>query len=121
MADHQRVNIHHSQMSCGVFELSRLTDDETEGAAFQIASYLYHPARGAPCAFFVYSDHAEGETASKKLNSMIYERGWGSITEGPVSENPGTGNLVRVYIWNVCHDKFKTWYRDQRVARLKRI
>src|SRR3546814_5463765 len=68
LMDHERVNISSYTMSCGVMELSRI-GEETEGVLYALASRLYHPCRGAPCACFLFSDVVETTTGSSPLTA----------------------------------------------------
>lgn len=118
--DHERVNIRPTSMSCGVMELSRINDD-TEGVLYNLASRLYHPSRGEPCAFFVFSDVSEGETSSLKLVEAVYKYGFGNTSSGPARENTKTGNVIAVYVWGIDHEKFKAWYAEERVKKMGKV
>jgi hypothetical protein len=120
--DHTRVNIHPTQMSCGVMELSRINDDVV-GVLYAIAGRLYHPSRGDPCAFFVFSDVVEEtSTNSSRLVAKIAELGLGAVGVGPgVAENPKTGNMIVVYTWLIEHILFKEWYAKERVRKLRKV
>ena len=52
--NHERVNISHLGISCGVLGLNRISSD-TEGVLYAIATHLYHPSKGSPAAFFIAS------------------------------------------------------------------
>lgn len=113
--DHERVNITQSSMSCGVMELSRISED-IEDATYAIATRMYHPARGNPCAFFVWSNLQLADL----LTQFVRKEKLGMIvTVGP-SENPRTGNLIYIHTWEIAHDVFKAWYIEKRIARLKK-
>lgn len=120
--DHERVNISQSVMSCGVMELSRIGDD-TEDVLYALASRLYHPARGNPCAFFVFSDIEDGSvTASHRLMDEIHRLRFGTVIQPKHSEeNPRTGNHITVFLWAINHDAFKGWYARQRAARMMKV
>lgn len=120
MADHTRVNINTCQMSCGVLELSRISAESDE-VLYAIASRLYHPARGQPAAVLVFSDVVSEETSSSTLVKAIYENGLGSVVTSTPTENPKTANIIVVYVWTVVHDKFKAWYSERRVDKLRRV
>lgn len=117
--DHERVNISRSQISCGVMELHRIGDD-TEDVLYAIASRLYHPSRGYPCAFFIFSDVDE-ESASSRLFGKVQLLKIGTITVSPRSENPQTGNVIIVYTWLIDHERFKTWYSAKRISKLGKV
>lgn len=113
--DHERINIHQSTMSCGVMELSRISED-TADAVYALASRLYHPARGNPCAFFIWSNLRWADD----LGDFVTKNEFGHIaTVGP-QENPRTGNQIYVHLWSIDHEMFKKWYIAQRVARMKK-
>lgn len=121
--DHERVNISQSVMSCGVMELSRIGDD-TEDVLYALGSRLYHPARGNPCAFFVFSDIATdaGETSSQRLANEVKRLRLGTIAQPThPEENPRTGNHITIYVWSIDHDAFKAWYARQRMARMMKV
>ncbi len=118
--DHESVNIRNTTMSCGVMELSRINDD-VEKVLYQIASSLYHPSRGNPCAFFVWSDIHEPSTNATKLCRLIDEKGLGLVETSLIHENPRTGNFILVYTWGIHHARFKAWYRKERVKRMKKV
>jgi hypothetical protein len=119
--DHDRVNIHTSQMSCGVAELSRIGSD-VKDVLYAIGSRLYHPSRGEPVAFFAFSDVVgEQDTSSSILVDTILNWKLGSIVCSDRAENPRTGNIIVVYIWAIDHEKFKAWYAERRVAKLAKV
>jgi len=118
--DHESVNINRTSMSCGVNELSRINDD-IEKVLYQIASSLYHPSRGSPCAFFVWSDIANVGTNADRLEEKIDKEGLGFVERSQIIENPRTGNFILVYTWGIKHDRFKAWYRKERVKRMRKV
>ncbi len=117
--DHERVNISQSGMSCGVLEISRL-DNDSEAVCYAIASRLYHPSRGTPAAFIVWSDIAPKKDAYTFADWVAKER-FGSIGKSAVVENPKTGNLILVYTWAIDHSAFKAWYAMKRVEKMKKV
>jgi hypothetical protein len=119
--DHQRVNINTTAMSCGVLELSRI-DDEAEAVLYALASRLYHPSRGEPCAVFLFSDVADGEpNSSTRLIKEIHKQSFGDTGCTPAVENPKTGNAITVWWWNINHLAFKRWYAAERVKKLAKV
>lgn len=122
--EHDRVNISSTNISCGVMALSRISDD-TEGALYAIASRLYHPSRGDPCAQFVLSDlygqESKDVTSTDKLCTTVLLMNLGEITETLPTENPKTGHIIVTYIWTVNHTIFKAWYANERVRRLSKV
>lgn len=119
--DHDRVNINSSGMSCGVMELSRINED-TEGVLYALGSRLYHPSRGNPCAYFIFSDIiGEGETNSGKLVKAVNRMCLGGVTRSEVAENPRTGNFIAIFMWSINHKAFKKWYSEARVKKLAKV
>ena len=120
--DHERVNISATSMSCGVLQLSRI-NSETGAVLYALASRLYHPARGDPAAFFVFSDVAMGgtRTSSDDLERAVKCHDFGSVSRSGIVENTKTGNYILVFTWAINHTKFKAWYGEERVKRLKKV
>lgn len=117
--DHERVNISNSSISCGVMELSRIADDVAD-VAYSIGSRLYHPARGDPCAFLIWSD-VNNDNSSKRLMDFIHDRKLGQCQISNFAENPKTGNIIVVYICTIDHPTWKKWYKDVRVFKLQKV
>jgi hypothetical protein len=118
--DHDRVNISTSAMSCGVRELSRINED-TEGVLYALGTNLYHPGRGEPCAFYVWSDIAGEYTASNRLKDDVELNKLGFVEVSTITDNPRTGNPIMIFIWNIDHEIFKRWYAEKRVARYAKV
>jgi hypothetical protein len=125
--DHSRVNIDHSSISCGVRELSRMSD-EAEENLFAIANSFYHPSRGQPPAFCIWSnlDGKEGTlvnggegTNGHRLAKEITSLGFGKVIKSDPSINPNTGSIIAVWTWIVDHEPFKKWYKAQKIEKLK--
>jgi hypothetical protein len=120
--DHERVNIDTTRMSCGIMELSRMDDSDTDAVLYAVASRLYHPSRGQPCALALFSDIADGvPNSSTKLITRIRELGLGDTGCTPAVENPKTSNFITVWWWNIGHTAFKKWYSQRRVAKLAAV
>lgn len=118
MSDHGRVTIQQLSLSCGVLGLSGFSSDATvEDISFQLASYLYHPAKGTPAEFVVFSDtpNSKGHDVSKYL--LVFG---GILVESPWAENSKTGNLIKVFTWQIPHTQFKEWYQNERISRIKK-
>jgi hypothetical protein len=118
--DHQRVNIDHLSMSCGVAGLSRIDHADIEGVGYAIATRLYHPSRGDPVAFFVWSDVVK-DGQKNTLAQWVQVNTFGIVTVSPVADNPKTGNPIAVFTWSINHKRFKNWYATQRVQRLGKV
>lgn len=117
--DHDRVNFSSSSMSCGVGELSRLSD-EVEEVLFAIATHMYHPARGSPKAFLCFSNIQDRETNGHRLADKVGQMGFGPVIQTDKADNPHTGNVICVWIWQVHHERFREWYKGMRIGKLKK-
>lgn len=117
--DHGRVTIRTSGFSCGVMELSGIT--EAEGALYQIAGRLYHPSRGDPVAFLIGSDIFSQETESHKLCALFIEKKLGFVEYTRTAENPKTGNSISIYTIRIDHEAYKKWYSEKRIKKLKKV
>ena len=84
---------------------------------YSIASYLYHPSRGSPAAFVIWSD-LDGSNGSK-LATAIAEK-FGKLIGTPSAENPKTSNEIRIWAWEIMHEKFKEWYKAEKINRIKK-
>lgn len=122
--DNHHVHISSSGMSCGVLELSGITA-EPEKVLYALASHLYHPARGTPAAFVIWSDvvpDSNGHKLSRFLNTT-----WAGmpalcyVTMSKVRENPKTSNPIAIFTWAIPHVAFKAWYVKERVKRAKKL
>ena len=119
---HDRVNIYCSHISCGVLELSRISDDR-ETVLFQVASRLYHPSRGEPAAQIIYSDlfDRNNPSSSQKLSQLISDMKFGVVYRSDPVENPKTGNIISTFVWTVCHTTFKKWYSEERSKKVRKV
>jgi hypothetical protein len=115
--DHSRVHISTTAMSCGIAELSGWKTDDPKGLLYQLASYLYHPSRGSPVAFFVWSTVVQDEF----LINLVRELDLGGVVCSDVQDNPKTGNAIRVITWSIDHETLRKWYRNERVKRAKGV
>ena len=118
--DHDRVNISHTSISCGVLGLSRISTD-VEDVLYAIATHLYHPSRGSPVAFFIASDLYRDENPTSILMKKVERNSFGQIEISYPEDNPKTGNTIVIYIWKINHITFKEWYSKQRVIRLAKV
>lgn len=121
--DHARINVNSSGISCGVKELSRMSDEAIENL-FAIANAFYHPSRGNPPAFCIWSNLDDtkingGEgTNGHRLQKAVVDLGFGIVTKTAPALNPNTGNPIAVWTWLIDHEKFKNWYKVQRILKL---
>ena len=120
--DNHHVTILNSSMSCGVIELSHITAD-LDKVMFAIANYLYHPAKGSPVAFILWSDVFELSNGYNLYIDLVdnCSRFAASLQRSEQVINPKTGNMIFVCIWEISHEAFKKWYIEQRVERAKRL
>ncbi len=114
--DRPHVNIYTANSSCGILELSGIASDP-KGVLYAIASRLYHPSRGAPAAFVMWSDVKESN--GDFLYHEIKEHYGGGLMRSEPAENPRTGNFIRVYCWTIPHKTLKSWYKKEQIARIK--
>ena len=117
--DHNRVNVDPTLMSCGVRQLSRISEELPE-VLFAIANMFYHPSRGVPPAFVLWSDVAYLDTSSSRLAETIRERKLGDVTMSKISINPITGNHICIWVWTIDHEKFKQFYGEQKILKVKK-
>jgi hypothetical protein len=112
-------------MSCGIAELSSITDPI--GAVYQVAARLYHPSRGDPVALILASDiRANDASENGGVNTYQFFReikrlGLGTVYTSEGVENPKTGNIIVLYTWFIDHEKFKLWYSHERVKKLTKV
>lgn len=121
--DNHHVNILGSSMSCGVKELSRI-EPEYDKVIYALACDLYHPSRGSPCAFYMWSGPPEKSNA-KGLYDALWKVSskWKThpACASNAVENPKTSNVIQVFIWEIPHEEFKAWYIEERVKRVKQL
>lgn len=115
--DNHHVQITTSHISCGVLCLSR-PDSDTNKVLYAIATHLYHPARGNPAAFVLWSDVKDSN--GEKLFQAIPDA-FGALYRSTGLENPKTGNLIYIYTWGIDHTAFRKWYVEERVLRAKQF
>jgi hypothetical protein len=115
--DNHHAQITGSSASCGILEVSH-PDADSKKVAYSIASHLYHPSRGNPVAFAMWSDLVESNGA--KLAAYLGEN-FGGITETSSCENPKTGNEIQVFIWTIPHEEFRKWYKETRISIAKKL
>jgi hypothetical protein len=117
--DNHYVQLASSHISCGVLEAYGLTE-EPRNILYGIATRLYHPSRGAPAAFVIWSDVATIGSRGEQLATLIGSE-FGEPVPREEAENPLTGNRIELYVWTVRHEYFREWYKKERIARLKKL
>lgn len=122
--DNHHVNICGSSASCGVLELSDFKSDARK-ILYAVATHLYHPSRGQPAAFVLWSDLYDPKHGSngQRLAGMLDTEkllAGGLHTTAP-HENPKTSNPIQVWLWSIPHELFRQWYKDERIRRAKNI
>lgn len=121
MSDHERVTITSSSASCGIFELSRLADDP-EAVAYAIGSRLYHPSRGDPVGYLMWSDTFSHQSVnSDTFAKFVTKNKLGQVQWISPCENPRTGNMIRIGVCLIDHDIWKRWYKETRVKKLGKV
>lgn len=120
MADNHHVHISSSSASCGLLELSGLTSDP-EKILFALANYLYHPSRGSPGAFVLWSDTEEsnGVKLNEFLIHLFLNNDLPKVSNWVI--NPKTSNNIRVWVWEIPHTQFKEWYKQKRVEKASQV
>lgn len=116
--EHRRVDISSSNISCGVKQISRLSDEQ-DGNLFAIGTSFYHAAHGQPPAFVMWSNLADQETNGHRFAARVGELRLGNIMQTPAEVNPNTGALICVWTWQVNHETFKEWYKAAKIEKLK--
>jgi hypothetical protein len=116
--DHERLRISQSPMSCGIAELSGITDASDEDVLFAIGTNLYHPARGNPVAFLLYSNTVD-DKRWPELASTIVSLRLGDVDSTHEALNPKTGNMIYVITWLLNHEVFRSWWNKEKLARLQ--
>jgi hypothetical protein len=113
--DHSRVHTSSSSASCAIMELSGITDD-TEGIVYQIGAQLYHPSRGIPVAFLLWSGvrETEKEYATDRLEVFLHDNGLAYVSISMAADNPKTGNPIVVFTGAINHDEYREWYFAKR-------
>jgi hypothetical protein len=124
--DNHHVYISDSRASCGILELSDFKSDSRK-VLYALANHLYHPARGTPASFVMWSDIiletglSNGGQLFKTIEDTFGGIGGGGLLGSDVVENPKTSNEIQVYLWTIPHEKFREWYKQERVRRAQRI
>lgn len=115
--NHSRVDIHGSNISCGVTQISRISD-EIDEVLFALATRFYHAAHGQPPAFVIYSNLANEVTNGHRLTERVREQQFGDVICTRNAINPHTGAVICVWVWEVDHERFKEWYKTTKIAKL---
>lgn len=116
MGDHTHATFYNSHISCGVLELTNIRSDP-EKVLYALCTHLYHPSRGSPCAFVIWSDtpESDGVKFANYVNLLF------PIQESPWIENPKTSNQIKIWSWIIQHEHLKEWYLTERVKRAKQL
>jgi hypothetical protein len=115
--NHSRVDIQGSAISCGVTQISRISDD-IDDVLFAIATRFYHAAHGQPPAFVIWSNLGEVETNGHRIAKRIEEQKFGTVTQSANEVNPNTGAVICVWLWQVGHEAYKEWYKATKIAKI---
>lgn len=115
---HSHVTMYESQASCGILEIYNLSKDNKK-VLYAIATRLYHPSRGAPAAFVLWSATSDDPCPLYDyIKSLKMDPAALFVTE--YRDNPKTGNNMAVYLWAIPHEAFRAWYKTQKLAKLER-
>jgi hypothetical protein len=114
----RQVRFDKSPVSCGVLEVHHLPDQSATQTTFAIANHLYHKANGRPAAFVLFSDVVTGDSRGERLAAQIGALEAGDLFESVRQVNPKTGNVIRVWVWTINHDRFREWYKEEYVNRV---
>lgn len=116
----QNARFDRSHISCGVTEVHHLPV-KISNVPFAIATHLYHKANPRPGAFIMWSDVVDDGEKSRgqRLAEALNKLGCGIIGESPKEVNPRTGNVIRVWVFTVNHEKFRKWYQDELANRVE--
>lgn len=107
-----------SHCSCGIVEVHHLPKNITQ-TVFSIANHLYNKANPRPAAFVLFSDVVDGEDErGTRLANALEKLNCGLLLKTLKEVNPKTGNTIRVWIWDVNHDKFRKWYQEELANRV---
>lgn len=115
--NHSRVDITNTVISCGVLQISRISD-EVDEALFAIATRFYHAAHGNPPAFVLYSNVDDITTNAHRLTDKIGSLHFGQVMKTNRAVNPNTGAVIAVWVWEVNHEEFKEWYKQTKIAKI---
>jgi len=115
--DNHHAHFAGSQISCGVLQMYNLGSDPGK-ILYALATNLYHPSRGTPYAFVMWSDTKESN--GQKLADEIDEE-FGFLQQSEWVENPKTANEISIWTWMIPHETFKEWYIQQRVEKARKL
>lgn len=116
--DNHHANFSPSQISCGVLQLYGITSDP-ERVLYALANYLYHPSRGTPAAFVIWSDTKDSNGV--KFNSYLASELQNFAPTSQWIENPKTSNEITVWLWAIPHEKLKEWYKQKRIEKASKV
>ena len=117
--DNEHCRMTSSNVSCGILEVYHLSEDPAK-VMYAIGTNLYHPSRGQPSAFIMFSGLAEGGNASLLAAYISNTFGCGIVHCHPHAvENPKTANFINWWIWEIPHEEFKVWWKSERIKKIK--
>lgn len=116
--NHSRVDLQASAISCGITQISRISDD-IKDVLFAIGTRFYHAAHGQPPALAIWSNLADVETNGHRLAAVVMDLKLGTITVTTPQINPNTGAIICMWTWNINHEVFKEWYKQTKVKKLE--
>ena len=113
----QQLQFSKSNISCGVMEVHHLPDQSGTKMLFGVACALYHKANPRPTAFVIFSDTVDSERGQRLADAFVSTKVGNQIVLGPVV-NPKTGNLIKVWLWELEHESFRKWYQNELANRI---
>ena len=105
-----------SFISCGVLEVHHLPKQSASKTVFSIANALFHKANPRPAAYIIFSDvvdknnNSRGEQVAEHIEKI---KGHGVLIKTNPKINPKTGNLIKVWLWEINHEAMREWYKEE--------
>ena len=118
MNNGEHVTLSRSNISCGITEAYRLGED-SEKVLYRIATHFFHPASRDKAAYLMFSGLSDGN-AAKFAKEIAKHFGDTKLLLTGGAENPNTGNIIYVWLWEIPHAEFRAWYVNERVERAKK-
>ena len=116
--DNEHCRITSSYVSCGILEVYCLSEDPKK-VMYALGTQLYHPARGQPAAFIMFSGLFKEGNAPLLAKFITDTFGDMLFCHSHPVENPKTSNFINWWMWEIPHEHFKDWWKEQRIKRIK--
>lgn len=101
------AGIRSTDISCGVDQIYGLAN--TTKVLTTIGNQYFEEGRDR-VAFLIFSDTVSN-SGGQSLVDKIIELELGTITASNEAENPNSGNMIAVWIWEVDFDAWKEWWQ----------